>query len=81
MNAHITAQTLVLRQQLAHENQRMREALALIADIAGGSTTANSLPNIARIARSALIASPRENTSLRPRDSVLRSDDRSNGQG
>jgi hypothetical protein len=60
MNQHLSAHALVLRQQLAHENQRMREALSLIADIAAGSTTANSLPNIGRIARAALIASPRE---------------------
>lgn len=30
------------------------EALRIIADIAEGSTTANSLPNIARIARGAI---------------------------
>jgi hypothetical protein len=65
MNLHLSAHALVLRQQLAHENQRMREALSLIANIAGGSTTANSLPDIARIARGALLSSPRENTSLR----------------
>ena len=32
----------------------MREALELIADIADGSRTANSLPNIKKIARNAL---------------------------
>jgi hypothetical protein len=32
----------------------MAEALKLIADIAEGGTTANSLPNIARVARAAL---------------------------
>jgi hypothetical protein len=41
---------------LAHDNARLREALHLIADIAEGSSTANSLPNVARIARNALCA-------------------------
>lgn len=40
------------RRQDAHEDRSI--ALGLIADIAEGSTTANSLPRIARIARMAL---------------------------
>jgi hypothetical protein len=51
---HLTRHALVAHLRIAHENQRLREALALIADIASGSTTANSLPNIARLARNAL---------------------------
>lgn len=35
-------------------DRQIYEALHLIADIAEGSRTANSLPNIARIARAAL---------------------------
>lgn len=37
--------------------ERLHAALATIADIGEGSTTANSLPNIARIAREALKSS------------------------
>lgn len=44
----------VERHEAADEIVRLREALAAIADIAEGSTTANSLPNIARIARAKL---------------------------
>jgi hypothetical protein len=51
---------------LAHDNDRMREALALIADIAEGSTTANSLPNIARVARNALVGAAPANPALQP---------------
>lgn len=41
--------------QTAHaENERLREALETVADIAEGSETVNSLPHIARIARAAL---------------------------
>lgn len=49
---------------VAHDNERLREALTLIADIAEGSTTANSLPNIARIARSALVGAQPANPAL-----------------
>jgi hypothetical protein len=35
------------------ENERLRAALETIADIAEGSETLNSLPNIAKIARKA----------------------------
>jgi hypothetical protein len=39
---------------LTADNARLRAALELIADIGEGSTTANSLPHIARLARKAL---------------------------
>lgn len=65
MNQHLSAHALAMRQHLAHDNARLREALALIADIAEGSTTANSLPNIARLARAALVSAVRENHALR----------------
>lgn len=54
-----------MRHHLAADNQRLREALTLIADIAEGSTTANSLPNIARLARNALLSAAHENEALR----------------
>ncbi|SKD04465.1 hypothetical protein SAMN05445504_9235 [Burkholderia sp. CF099] len=53
---HLTRHALSAHLRATHENERLREALALIADIAEGSTTANSLPNIARLARVALVA-------------------------
>jgi hypothetical protein len=65
MKLALTGAALALRQQLAHENDRMREALRLIADIAEHSTSAMSMTDIARLARAALVASPRENTNLR----------------
>ena len=46
--------------RLAHA----RDALQLIADIAEGSTTANSLPHIAKIARQALT---RSDPTINPR--------------
>jgi hypothetical protein len=49
---------------LEHDNRRLREALRMISDIAEGSTTANSLPNIARLARNALLAGPPANPAL-----------------
>lgn len=39
---------------LTADNAQLRGALELIADISEGSTTANSLPHIAKIARKAL---------------------------
>jgi hypothetical protein len=64
MNLHPSNHALAMRLQLAHDNARLREALALIADLAEGSRTANSLPNIARVARAALVSAPRGNPSL-----------------
>jgi hypothetical protein len=54
---HLTRHALSAHLRSSHENERLREVLALIADIAEGSTTVNSLPNIARLARVALIGS------------------------
>lgn len=42
---------IIERDRLRAENERLRAALQRIADIAEGSGTVNSLPNIARIAR------------------------------
>jgi hypothetical protein len=40
---------------LAHDNDRMRDALAVIADMAERTTSALTMTDIARIARSALL--------------------------
>jgi hypothetical protein len=45
---------LAVADERSRENVALRAELTLIADIAEASTTANSLPNIARIAREAL---------------------------
>ena len=50
----MTTTEIVEIMQQAQDDERLRRALALIADIADGSTTANSLPHIARRARDAL---------------------------
>jgi hypothetical protein len=66
MNPHITiTNALAMRAHLAHENERMREALRTIAQLAEKSTSALVMSDIARIARAALITAPRENTTLR----------------
>ena len=52
---HLTRHALALRLHLQHGNDRMREALSVIADIAQSSAAPKSLPTTARIARSALI--------------------------
>lgn len=49
-SAHIHARAL-------HDAARLREALALIADMAETSTSALELPDIARVARNALVGS------------------------
>ncbi|KDR31770.1 hypothetical protein BG60_29025 [Caballeronia zhejiangensis] len=46
-----------MRARALHEAARLREALALIADLAERTTSALVLPDIARLARSALIGS------------------------
>ncbi|WP_125483267.1 hypothetical protein [Caballeronia choica] len=48
---------------LEHDNRRLREALRMISDIAESGTT-TSLPNIARLARNALLAGPPANPAL-----------------
>ena len=60
-----------MNRQIAHENERMRSALRTIADMAERSTSALTMPDIARIARAALVTSPRENTSLRAPDAAV----------
>ncbi|MBB5411672.1 hypothetical protein OKW43_005173 [Paraburkholderia sp. WC7.3g] len=53
-----------MRHRALHDAARLREALALIADLAEGTTSALTLPDIARIARAALVgaepADPRQ---------------------
>lgn len=50
---------------LEADNDRLREALRVIADIGEGSKTTNSLPNVAKIARAALVSAATENQELR----------------
>ncbi|MGF6877383.1 hypothetical protein [Paraburkholderia sp. MM5477-R1] len=61
----MTVRLDAIRHHLAADNDRLREALRLIAEIAEGSTTAGSLPNIARLARNALVSAAAGNTALR----------------
>ncbi|WP_233854263.1 hypothetical protein [Paraburkholderia sp. HD33-4] len=63
---HISKTTLQMRAHLAHENERMREALRLIATMAETGGSAIAMIDIARIARNALISVPAENVALRP---------------
>jgi hypothetical protein len=49
---------------LAHDNDRMREALATIADMAEHTTSALTIADIARIARSALLGGPPADPTL-----------------
>lgn len=49
---------------LAHDNDRMREALAVIADMAEHTTSALTMTDIARIARSALLSGPPADPTL-----------------
>ena len=60
-----TTETLAMRVHLAHDNERMREALRTIVAMAETSTSALTMNDIARIARGALIAVPIENRDLR----------------
>ena len=61
---------LAMRQHLAHDNERMREALRTIVEMAEHSTSALTMNDIARIARGALLAIPRENPDLRHPEKV-----------
>ncbi|WP_322061134.1 hypothetical protein [Paraburkholderia sp. J63] len=54
-NHHLTRHALALRLHLAHDNERLRDALHLIADMAETSADPKSLPTIGRIARVALV--------------------------
>ncbi|WP_395066161.1 hypothetical protein [Paraburkholderia silvatlantica] len=57
--------SLALRVAHAHENERLREALVLIAEMAETSTSALSMTDIARLARAALAPSNPPNPALR----------------
>lgn len=61
---HLTRQALAMRLHLQHDNERLREALHIIADIAATSSDPKTMPNIARIARSALVGASRANPLL-----------------
>jgi hypothetical protein len=64
MNNQLTRQAHAIRLQLAHDNRRLRDALTLIADMAERSTSALTMSDIARIARSALVAAPRRDETI-----------------
>lgn len=53
-----------LRARALHDVTRLREALATIADMAEKSASALVLPDIARLARSALVGSTPEDPRL-----------------
>lgn len=55
-----------IRHHVEADNARLREALRVIADIGEASTTANSLPNIARIARNALVSAAHDHEAKAP---------------
>jgi hypothetical protein len=50
--------------QLVHENERLREALQLIADMSEHSMSALTLQDVARIARTALVPVSLPNPAL-----------------
>lgn len=58
------------RHRLVVDNERLREALRTIEAIASATDSANSMRNIARIARAALVSAEVENPTLRPLGAV-----------
>ena len=54
-NHHFTRHALAMRLHLSHDNERLREALRTILDLAEFSTSAMIQQDVARIARNALI--------------------------
>ncbi|WP_321941665.1 hypothetical protein [Paraburkholderia tropica] len=61
---HLTRHALAMRLHLQHDNERLREALHIIAEIAATSADPKSMPHIARIARTALVGASRANPAL-----------------
>ncbi len=61
-----------LRNRALHDTERLREALALIAQMAEGTTSALTLPDIARIARAALVGSVPSDPKLAPDPDALK---------
>ncbi|MCG7403038.1 hypothetical protein [Caballeronia zhejiangensis] len=54
-----------IRHHLAHDNSRLRAALMLIGELCEGTTDAQTVKHIARIARVALVSAAPENEALR----------------
>jgi len=54
-----------MRHHIEADNARLREALAMIADIGEGGNSIASLRNCARIARTALVSATPANPNLR----------------
>ncbi|MGF6792746.1 hypothetical protein [Paraburkholderia sp. 35.1] len=67
-NNRLTRQTLALRVHLAHDNERLREALRLIVEMCENTTSALTLDDVARVARTALVHATPENEALRHPD-------------
>ncbi|MFP4891246.1 hypothetical protein [Paraburkholderia sp. EG304] len=66
---HLNRYGIAMRLHLQHENERLREALRLIADMSEHSTSALVLGDIARIARVALVtAHVPPNPTIAPRE-------------
>lgn len=61
----MTVRSEAMRQHLVADNRRLREALAVIAEIGEGGNSIASLRNCARIARNALLSAASENQALR----------------
>ncbi|WP_322092795.1 hypothetical protein [Paraburkholderia bannensis] len=60
----LTRHALAMRLQLQHDNDRLRDALQIIAEIAATSSDPKSMPNIGRIARAALVGATPANPTL-----------------
>jgi len=54
-----------IRERALHDASRLRDALALIAEMAERSHSALTLPDIARIARTALVGAEPEDPRLK----------------
>ncbi|WP_156132359.1 hypothetical protein [Paraburkholderia terrae] len=61
----MTVRLDAIRHHLANDNERMREALRLIADVCDGQPGNDLTRYVARIARSALVSAVPENEALR----------------
>jgi hypothetical protein len=61
---HLNRHALAMRIHLANDNERLREALKLIAEMSETSTSALTLQDVARIARTALVVASGPNPAL-----------------
>jgi hypothetical protein len=61
----MTVRLDAIRHHLANDNERLRDALRLIADMSAGQPDNEMTRHIARIARTALVSAVPENEALR----------------